>query len=209
MTEPALVLASASPRRQELLAALGLPFAVSATDVPEPLDPHLPAAEQACALALAKARAAARHRAALTLGADTIVVLDGRPLGKPADAAEARRMLTALQGRTHRVITGLAAVRSGRRQTVYAETAVVMRPYTDAEITAYIAGGDPFDKAGAYAIQHPGFAPVERIAGCYCNVMGLPLWTARALLLDMAPELEPAQPSDTLSRCAACPLRGG
>lgn len=204
---PALVLASASPRRRELLAALALPFTVSATDVPEPLLPGIPAAAQAQTLALVKARAAARGAGSLTLGADTIVVLDGAPLGKPADAAEARRMLSALRGRAHAVITGLALVQHRREMTAHAETTVVMRPYTDAEIAAYIATGDPFDKAGAYAIQHTGFAPVERIDGCYCNVMGLPLWTVRALLTRLAPSLAPAPPDRALPRCAACPLR--
>jgi MAF protein len=204
-----LVLASASPRRRELLAALGVPFEVRAVDVPERLVKGIDVVEQAKALALAKARAVARTDGrAVILGADTIVVLDGAPLGKPADADEARRMLRALRGRAHEVITGVAAVsgRDGDALTDGATTLVHMRDYTDAESDAYIATGDPFDKAGAYAIQHAGFAPVARSEGCYCNVMGLPLWTARRLLRRAAAGLATRPPNVVYERCAACPL---
>ncbi len=201
-----LVLASASPRRRELLAALGVPFTVRAADVPEPLVTGIPAAEQAERLALAKAKAVAgRAGGASALGADTIVVLDGMPLGKPADAEEARDMLRALRGRAHEVVTGVAVVGAAIHAD-HAVTRVVMRPYTDAEIEGYVATGDPFDKAGAYAIQHAGFRPVARIDGCYCNVMGLPLWTVRALLARAAPDLPTCPPNAIFDRCRTCPL---
>ena len=219
----AVVLASASPRRHELLGALGVPFEVRVAEVPEPLVEGVPAAVQAERLALAKARAVAaawreaapwqRPRGsrvpAVVLGADTIVVLDGKPLGKPENAEAARRMLRALRGRPHEVVTAVAAVLTDhpRCDTDHAATAVHMRPYTDAEIESYIAGGDPFDKAGAYAIQHPGFRPVDRIEGCYCNVMGLPLWTVRRLLSRTAPALATSPPDHALDRCRACPCR--
>ncbi len=205
---PRLVLASASPRRRELLAALGTPFTVRAADVPEELPPHVPAPALAEELALAKARAVARDEPdAVVLAADTIVVLDDRPLGKPEDADEARRMLRALRGRAHEVVTGVAVVAPGDVvRTAHVLTSVVMRCYSEAEIEAYIASGDPFDKAGAYAIQHPEFRPVGRIDGCYCNVVGLPLWTAYQLLTEVAPALQPQPPDRALARCAACPL---
>jgi septum formation protein len=205
---PRLVLASASPRRRELLAALGVPFTVRTADVPEELPAHVPAPTLAEELALAKARAVAQDEpAAVVLGADTIVVLDDRPLGKPEDADEARRMLRALRGRAHEVVTGVAVVAPGGvGRTAHARTLVHMRCYTDAEIEAYIASGDPFDKAGAYAIQHPEFRPVARIEGCYCNVVGLPLWTARRLLAAIAPGLTLRRPDATFAHCATCPL---
>jgi septum formation protein len=137
------------------------------------------------------------------------VVLDGVPLGKPADAAEARQMLVALRGRAHQVVTGVAVVRRGEdiALTGHACTDILMRDYGDDEIEAYIAGGDPLDKAGGYAIQHPGFRPVERIEGCYCNVVGLPLWTVRGLLARAVPALPPRRPDEAYERCTICPLR--
>ncbi len=205
---PRLVLASASPRRRELLTALGVPFAVRAADVPEELPPHVPVPSLAEGLALAKARAVARDEPrTVVLAADTIVVLDGRPLGKPADAEEARQMLRALRGRAHEVVTGVAVVSPEHAARVdHARTLVYMRCYTDSEIEVYIASGDPFDKAGAYAIQHPEFRPVARIEGCYCNVVGLPLWTVRRLLAAAAPSLPVPRPDTVFPRCSACPL---
>jgi septum formation protein len=205
---PSLILASGSPRRRELLAALGAPFEVRVADVPEPLLNGVPAAVQAETLAQTKVCAvAADAPSAAVLGADTIVVLDGVPLGKPGDPDEARRMLIALRGRAHEVVTGVALTASGDGSlaTAHVETRVFMRAYTDAEIEDYIATGDPFDKAGAYAIQHDGFRPVERIAGCYCNVMGLPLWTVRRLLAEAAAGLHTTPPNERLERCAGCP----
>ena len=139
------------------------------------------------AVALDKARAVAREWTggpAVVLGADTEVVLDGRYLGKPRDAADAARMLRALSGRTHEVVTGLALVdaRSGREQTLAVTTRVTMLDASDDEIAAYVATGEPLDKAGAYAVQGLGARLVARVDGCFTNVVGLPVETARRLL---------------------------
>ncbi len=173
-----LVLASGSPRRREYLALLGARFRVRAPAVPEAPRPGERPADLALRLSLAKAEeVAARHPEDLVLAADTIVVLEGRVLGKPAGPAEALEMLRALRGREHTVYTALALARGrdGLRRRDIAATPVRMAPYTDEEIARYVATGDPLDKAGAYAIQAVGFAPVERFRGCYANVVGLPM----------------------------------
>ena len=175
---PKLILASGSPRRRELLRLLGLPFEVVRPDVREEGDCSSPPAFQACALAQKKALTVSNGNPThLVVGADTLVVLDGGVMGKPSDASAARAMLRALRGREHLVITGLCLVQPGRgRPEVEAvQTRVWMRDYTDQDIVDYIARGEPFDKAGAYAIQDTSFSPVEEIEGCYANVMGLPL----------------------------------
>jgi septum formation protein len=185
-----LILASASPRRRELLARLGLPFEVRPSGLEEPLTPGVAAAALATALARAKARDVAdRIRAAgegpaLVLGADTLVVLDGRPLGKPASRDEARLMLRGLRGRPHRVVTGLALheVPTAREAVEAVTSEVLMRAYSDAEIDAYVATGEPDDKAGAYAVQGAGGRLVDRVDGCFTNVVGLPLGTTARLL---------------------------
>lgn len=176
--ESELVLASSSPRRRELLALLGLPFHTRPADVDESLLPGERPADYALRLAREKARVvAAVYPDQPVLAADTIVVDDGQVLGKPVDAAEARQTLQRLRGRTHRVYTAIALQlpNSGALLTDLCETEVPMRSYSAAEIEDYIASGDPFDKAGAYAIQHPEFQPVEILNGCYANVVGLPL----------------------------------
>jgi len=173
-----IVLASGSPRRRELMALLGLDYQVMAADVDERAGPAEAPADLAARLSRAKALAVAGSAArGVIIAADTIVVLDGAILGKPADPDEARRMLRALRGRPHLVLTAIALVRrpDGETLSELVETAVEMRPYRDEEIEAYIASGDPLDKAGAYAIQHSGFSPVTRIEGCYANVVGFPL----------------------------------
>jgi septum formation protein len=179
-----LILASASPRRRELLASLGIPFEVVASDVDETLDAvALP--DAVARLALRKARAIAASRtAALVLGADTIVVIDGRALGKPAHAADARAMLRALRGRTHEVMTGIAVLdpASGRHAAETVISRVTMAAYTERDIEAYVATGEPLDKAGAYAIQGAGGALVARLEGSRSNVVGLPLAAAAELL---------------------------
>ena len=139
------------------------------------------------AVALDKARAVAREWTggpAVVLGADTEVVLDGRYLGKPRDAADAARMLRALRGRTHDVVTGLALVDapSGREETLAVTTRVTMIDAGDEEIAAYVATGEPLDKAGAYAVQGLGARLVARVDGCFTNVVGLPVETTRRLL---------------------------
>jgi septum formation protein len=139
------------------------------------------------AVALDKARAVAREWTggpAVVLGADTEVVLDGRYLGKPRDAADAARMLRALSGRTHEVVTGVALVDapSGREETLAVTTRVTMTEAGDEEIAAYVATGEPLDKAGAYAVQGLGARLVARVDGCFTNVVGLPVETTRRLL---------------------------
>jgi septum formation protein len=179
-----LILASSSPRRQALLSELGVRFEVFPSDLPE-LWPEGPPDRAVESLALKKARAiASRLPAGIVLGADTVVVLGEEVFGKPRDAGDARRMLLRLRAKTHRVITGLALVEAGgRRETVASvSTDVTMRRYDDTEIERYIRSGEPFDKAGAYAIQGEGGALVERVDGCYTNVVGLPLTTTRRLL---------------------------
>ena len=201
------MLASASPRRRELLALVGLPFAVVTADVDETPAAGETAHRLAPRLAAAKALAGAATAPLpdrLVIGADTVVVLDGAALGKPAGPDEARAVLRALRGRDHQVLTALALVTRGR--TVWqaaTETRVEMRRYADEEIEAYVGSGSPFDKAGGYAIQDPAFQPVERIVGCYPNVVGLPLC---ALLRGLrASGLDVAGPPD-LELIAPCPL---
>ena len=184
-----LILASASPRRRELLASLGLRFTV---DAPQ-LDESRLAGEapRAWARRLSKEKAAlvaARHAPpVLILAADTLVIDGDEALGKPANTADAQRMLCQLRGRAHEVCTAFTLQRPGeeeQRLTRLCCTRVHMRAWSAAGQAAYIASGDPLDKAGAYAIQHPGFAPVARIEGSYSNVVGLPLEMLQAALAE-------------------------
>jgi MAF protein len=218
-----LILASASPRRRELLARLGLPFEVVEPQVDERGLGGRPE-RLARRLAAAKARAVAASRSQATvLAADTVVAYRGDILGKPQDAAEAEAMLRRLRGRSHRVVTAVAVLppaqtgarRGGRRRPLidHAVTRVTMRRYSDAEIAASIARGDPFDKAGAYAIQDERLSPVEAYdslpadrRGCYCNVVGLPLWTALRLLSRAGLDITQVTPERLLPQCAVCPL---
>jgi septum formation protein len=179
-----LILASASPRRHELLRALCPAFRVVPSDLDETLAAG-PLPDAVAALALDKARAVAlRQGEGVVLGADTIVVIDGEALGKPADADEARAMLRRLRGREHEVITGVAVVeaRSGRLRTIAVVSRVRMAEYGEAEIEAYVATGEPLDKAGAYAIQGLGGTLVAGLEGSYSNVVGLPLGETARLL---------------------------
>lgn len=185
-----LILASASPRRRELLERLGLPFEVRPSGIEEPLAAGVPASTLTTTLARAKAadiadRLRAAGEAALVLGADTLVVLDGQPLGKPTSQGDARAMLRALRGRSHEVVTAVVvrdADPAGRELTEAVVSQVLMRDYTDDEIAAYVATGEPDDKAGAYAVQGRGRRLVSRVDGCYTNVVGLPLRTTARLL---------------------------
>ncbi len=183
MTRPPLLLASASPRRLELLRALGLEPLVRPADVDETLRPGEDPHDAAERLARAKAAAVAEGApaGAVVLAADTIVVLDGEALGKPRDEADARRMLRALRGRTHDVVTGVALSRDGRLVSGRETTEVLFAPMTDEEVDAYVASGEPSDKAGAYALQGLGGLFVERITGTPSNVIGLPFRLVRRL----------------------------
>lgn len=197
-TPPRLILASGSPRRRELIASLGLTFEVIKSDIPEVrgVDEHPYAYVQRLSHQKAEAVLARLTDGGTVLAADTIVLaadtigVTGSMAGtddlleKPADAAEARAMLARLRGRWHVVCTAFALLPSQGHGVYGVEaTRVLMRDYTDDEIEAYIATGDPFDKAGGYAIQHVGFAPVARIEGCYNNVVGLPLCAVRRALV--------------------------
>ena len=203
-----LILASASPRRRELLACLGIPFEVTQPRIDEGASGR--PERVARRLAVAKARAvAARRPEATVLAADTVVAYRGELLGKPRDAVEARGMLRHLRGRTHRVVTAVAVLAPRRRRPLVAHalTRVTMRRYTDEEIEASIARGDPFDKAGAYAIQDPRLAPVESYSGCYCNVVGLPLWTTVELLRRAGVDITRIPEAAMPLQCGGCPLR--
>ena len=182
-----LILASNSPRRGELLALAGIPFTTQPADLDEARLPGEPAADYVQRLAAAKARAVAADVPAGTwvLGADTTVALGEDLLGKPADPAEARRILERLRGRTHTVLTALALVRAPYPplESELCVSPVRMRAYSDDEIEAYIRSGDPFDKAGGYAIQNLTFHPVADFYGCAASVMGLPLCHLARLLL--------------------------
>jgi MAF protein len=171
------ILASNSPRRKELLALFGWPFEVLPADIDESRKPGEHPVDYVRRLACEKAQAVTAQREGLILAADTIVADGEELLGKPRDEADARRMLTQLRGRTHQVYTGLALIEteSGKSDSRVCRTDVPMRDYSAAEVEAYIRTGDPLDKAGAYAIQHSGFHPVDGLTGCYASVMGLPL----------------------------------
>ena len=178
MLSKGLILASASPRRQQLFSLLGVPFNSLTADVEENLGRGEKPEEMVCRLSRAKAEALAEdYPERLIVAADTIVVLDGQVLGKPADTDEAAAMLRRLRGRAHLVFSGLSALSPSTEQQAaeLVQTMVWMRPYSDEEISRYVASGDPLDKAGAYAIQHQEFNPVAYIQGCYASVMGLPL----------------------------------
>jgi septum formation protein len=185
-SQPRLVLASTSPRRSALLSEADIPFdAVAPRDVAEDFPRGEPPREIVIRHALAKARSvAADYPGRILLGADTIVVLEGAVFGKPADEDEARAMLAYLQGRTHTVFTGLAVVdlAAGRELSDAEATDVTMRPLVMEEIAAYVATGEPLDKAGAYAIQGRGALLVERVDGDYFNVVGLPLFRLSKML---------------------------
>lgn len=229
MSDLPLYLASASPRRRELVAALGRRFIATVAPVDEAAltaSYSGPAHGLAEHLARRKALAARAQLAstlaepALVLAADTTVLLDGRVLGKPRDDADADAMLRALRGRTHTVITGVAVARVEPQPTAVASdaahvsqppvrslaiaTRVHMRDYSDAEIAAYVASGDPLDKAGAYAVQHAGFHPVSTIEGCYLAVVGLPLCAVHALLATIRGR-RPTRPHTGLAAPTACP----
>ena len=175
--QPRLILASNSPRRRQLLALTGLPFVVSVADVDESQLANENPADYVLRLAETKARAVRAETDQFILAADTTVVDGAEILGKPRDEADAVAMLTRLRGHTHQVYTGIALLRAGDGSllTDLCVTDVPMRDYTDEEIQAYVASGDPLDKAGAYAIQHSEFHPVARMDGCYASVMGLPV----------------------------------
>ncbi|WP_429842848.1 Maf family protein [Brevibacillus sp. FIR094] len=180
-----LILASSSPRRRELLQALGLSFTVITSDVDETTAVHLSASEVVEELSLRKAKeVASRLTEGVVLGSDTVVVLDGQILGKPVDEMDAYCMLSMLQGQEHTVYSGVALidVETGRAEVSHSLTHVRIRALTEQEIKSYIATGEPMDKAGSYAIQGIGATIVEGITGDYFTVVGLPLGLTSTLL---------------------------
>ncbi|MGI6740522.1 MAG: Maf family protein [Brevefilum sp.] len=193
------ILASNSPRRRDLFSLFGWPFIV----IPADIDEYRTEGETPVAyvqrLASEKARLVAENHAGLVIAADTIVVDGDELLGKPADDEDARRMLKQLRGRIHQVYTGIAILETetGKFFSGVRCTDVPMRDYSDAEIESYIATGDPQDKAGAYAIQHAGFHPVENLSGCYASVMGLPICLLSAGLMKFGVAI----PADLPARC--------
>lgn len=173
-----VILASASPRRRELLASVFDEFECIPSDVEENIPCEIPAEQSAEFLAVKKAaHIAENHKDSLVIGCDTIVVFDGRVYGKPADESDAKRMLSELSGNIHKVITGVCLFYKGRSLSFSEETEVEFYPLSDEEIENYIRTGSPMDKAGAYGIQDKGLLPAKRIYGDYFNVVGLP--TAR------------------------------
>jgi len=199
-----VVLASASPRRRELLAALVDGFEVVPSDVPEELAGR--PEEDAVRLAGAKARAvAASFPGAVVIGSDTIVHDGERAYGKPRDAAGAEAMLTALRGRPHRVITGVAVVHGGSVRAAFSSAEVVLSQLSDGQVRDYVASGRPLDKAGAYAIQDEDVPTVAALRGCCCCVVGLPLWLLRGML--QAEGVDCRLPGETFARCQDCPER--
>ena len=182
-----LVLASQSPRRSEILRHAGIPFTVRVAEVDESVLPGESPADYVRRLAAAKAYAVESAEGETVLGADTTVVIDGEILGKPVDAADARRMLARLAGRRHEVLTGIC-LRQGTDATCdCVTTGVVFAVLSGAEIDQYVASGEPMDKAGAYAIQGLASKFVERIEGDYFNVMGLPVALVYRRLQDALP----------------------
>lgn len=177
-----LVLASASPRRAELLSQIGLTFITRPVGIDETVRASEPASAYVERLAREKALAAAGDAGELVIGSDTSVVLSGEILGKPVDAADASATLMRLSGQTHQVMTAVALVRDGVCTACVVTTAVTFRSLSEQEIQAYVATGEPMDKAGSYGIQGLGGIFVKEIRGSYSSVVGLPLQETAALL---------------------------
>lgn len=184
-----LILASASPRRRELLGLFGLPFVVRVADIDETMDPGKSPYDEVARVSRRKALAVQRGEDDVVIAADTIVVCGGRILGKPRDAAEAKAMLALLSGRDHQVMTGCTVLRGEKSETVTEVTDLHFRPLSQKEIERYVASGEPMDKAGAYGIQGGAALFCQRIVGDYYNVMGLPVCRLGQMLREAAPEV--------------------
>ena len=183
-----LILASASPRRKELLSLFGLPFVVRAADIDETMDFSKPPFDEVARVSRAKALAVPREEEDAVIAADTIVVCDGKVLGKPRSREEAIAMLSLLSGRDHQVMTGCTVLRGQKSETFTEVTDLHFRPLSQTEIEKYVASGEPMDKAGAYGIQGGAALFCERIAGDYYNVMGLPVCRLGQTLKRLLPE---------------------
>jgi septum formation protein len=189
----ALILASQSPRRREILEGAGLEFEVRAPDIDERVAAGEDPGSYVRRLARAKAEAVPLPPGSVVLGADTVVVIDGEILGKPADAGEAARMLRRLAGRWHEVVTGICLRAAGGVSVDAETTRVRVAPLTEDEIRLYVASGEPLDKAGGYAIQGLASKFIERIEGCYFNVVGLPMALVYRRLSALAGQFRPAE----------------
>ena len=207
-----LILASASPRRRALLEQIGVTFAVECSCVAEEIDPAMPPEEVVQQLALQKAAAvAAKHQEGLVLGADTVVVNEGHLMGKPGSEAEAAEMLRGLSGRWHQVMTAVALVDASGQKAPWVsveKTEVKFRDLKEADIAAYVATGESMDKAGAYGIQGYGALLVEKIEGCYFNVVGLPLQKVAAGLRNWGINLYAYNSLQNEGISALCPSAG-
>ena len=185
----ALILASASPRRQELLKLFGVPFTVRVADFDETMDPAKPPFDEVARVSHAKALAVSRESGDVVLAADTIVVCGGRVLGKPRDAEDAVAMLRLLSGRDHQVMTGCTVLRDATAVTFTAVTDLHFRELSAREIARYVASGEPKDKAGSYGIQGGAALFCTHMVGDYYNVMGLPVCRLGETLRGIAPDL--------------------
>ena len=190
-----LILASASPRRKELMGLFHIPFVIRAADIDETMDPGKPPYNEVARVSRCKALAVPREPDDVVVAADTIVVCQGRVLGKPHSPEEAAAMLRLLSGREHQVMTGCTVLRGDRAETFTEVTDLTFRELTDGEIRAYVASGEPMDKAGAYGIQGGAARFCPGIRGDYYNVMGLPVCRLGQALKKILPEtLEETQP---------------
>ena len=184
-----LILASASPRRKELLGLFRIPFEIRVADIDETMDPGKDPYDEVGRVSRLKAMATNRTGDDVVIAADTIVVCEGRVLGKPHSEAEAASMLQLLSGRDHQVMTGVTVVRGEMAETVTEVTDIHFRPLSEKEIRAYVATGEPMDKAGAYGIQGGAALFCSHMVGDYYNVMGLPVCRLGEMLRSLAPEL--------------------
>ncbi len=184
-----LILASQSPRRKELLGLLGIPFAIQVSQADETMDPAMDPADQVAQVSRRKAAAVVAAAEDVVIAADTVVVCDGRILGKPADREDACRMLRSLSGKTHQVMTGMTVKRGQQVYTCTEITDVTFRPVSENEICRYVDSGEPMDKAGAYGIQGGAALFAEKLCGDYYNVMGLPVCRLTQVLKAVVPEM--------------------
>ena len=184
-----LILASASPRRRELLGLFRVPFEIRVADIDETMDPEKHPYDEVARVSGLKAAATPRGEDDVVIAADTIVVCEGRTLGKPKTEEEAAAMLRLLSGRDHQVMTGVTVLRGRIRQTVTEVTDIHFRELSEKEILAYVATGEPMDKAGAYGIQGGAALFCSHMVGDYYNVMGLPVCRLGQMLREIAPDL--------------------
>lgn len=184
-----LILASQSPRRRELLGLFRIPFTVQVADIDETMDPSADPKDEVARVSRCKALAIPRNADDVVVAADTIVVCEGKVLGKPHSEQEAKEMLHLLSGRDHQVMTGMTVLRGETVRVITEVTDLHFRPLSDREIASYVATGEPMDKAGAYGIQGGAALFCQRMVGDYYNVMGLPVCRLREIMGEIAPEM--------------------